>query len=189
MRRELDKTYDPAQVESRIYQFWLDGGYFHAEVNPDKKPFTIVIPPPNITGKLHMGHALDETIQDVLIRMKRMQGYEALWMPGTDHASIATEVKIVENMRSEGLTKEDVVRDGFLERAWDWKNNYGGTIIKQLKKLGCSCDWERERFTLDEGCSKAVRKVFADLYKEGLIYRGERIINWCPCCKRRVTIW
>ena len=187
MRRELDKTYDPAQVESRIYQFWLDGGYFHAEVNPDKKPFTIVIPPPNITGKLHMGHALDETIQDVLIRMKRMQGYEALWMPGTDHASIATEVKIVENMRSEGLTKEDVGRDGFLERAWDWKNNYGGTIIKQLKKLGCSCDWERERFTLDDGCSAAVRKVFGELYKKGLIYRGERIINWCPQCKTSIS--
>ncbi|MGN0627888.1 MAG: valine--tRNA ligase [Oscillospiraceae bacterium] len=187
MRRELDKTYDPAQVESRIYQFWLDGGYFHAEVNPDKKPFTIVIPPPNITGKLHMGHALDETIQDVLIRMKRMQGYEALWMPGTDHASIATEVKIVENMRAEGLTKEDVGRDGFLERAWDWKNNYGGTIIKQLKKLGCSCDWERERFTLDDGCSAAVRKVFGELYKKGLIYRGERIINWCPQCKTSIS--
>ncbi len=187
MRRELDKTYDPAQVESRIYQFWLDGGYFHAEVNPDKKPFTIVIPPPNITGQLHMGHALDETIQDVLIRMKRMQGYEALWMPGTDHASIATEVKIVENMRSEGLTKEDVGRDGFLERAWDWKNNYGGTIIKQLKKLGCSCDWERERFTLDDGCSAAVRKVFGELYKKGLIYRGERIINWCPQCKTSIS--
>ncbi len=187
MRRELDKTYDPAQVEGRIYQFWLDGGYFHAEVNPDKKPFTIVIPPPNITGKLHMGHALDETIQDVLIRMKRMQGYEALWMPGTDHASIATEVKIVENMRSEGLTKEDVGRDGFLERAWDWKNNYGGTIIKQLKKLGCSCDWERERFTLDDGCSAAVRKVFGELYKKGLIYRGERIINWCPQCKTSIS--
>ena len=187
MRRELDKTYDPAQVESRIYQFWLDGGYFHTEVNPDKKPFTIVIPPPNITGKLHMGHALDETIQDVLIRMKRMQGYEALWMPGTDHASIATEVKIVENMRAEGLTKEDVGRDGFLERAWEWKKNYGGTIIKQLKKLGCSCDWERERFTLDEGCSAAVRKVFGELYKKGLIYRGERIINWCPQCKTSIS--
>ncbi len=187
MRRELDKTYDPAQVESRIYQFWLDGGYFHAKVDPDKKPFTIVIPPPNITGKLHMGHALDETIQDVLIRMKRMQGYEALWMPGTDHASIATEVKIVENMRAEGLTKEDVGRDGFLERAWQWKEQYGGTIIKQLKKLGCSCDWERERFTLDEGCSAAVRKVFGELYRKGLIYRGERIINWCPECKTSIS--
>ena len=187
MRKELDKTYDPAQVESRIYKFWLDGGYFHAEVNPDKKPFTIVIPPPNITGKLHMGHAMDETIQDIIIRMKRMQGYEALWLPGTDHASIATEVKIVENMRAEGLTKESVGRDGFLERAWDWKEKYGGTIIGQLKKLGCSCDWDRERFTLDEGCSKAVRKVFADLYKEGLIYRGERIINWCPCCKTSIS--
>ena len=140
MRKELDKTYDPAQVESRIYRFWLDGGYFHAEVNPDKKPFTIVIPPPNITGKLHMGHAMDETIQDIIIRMKRMQGYEALWLPGTDHASIATEVKIVENMRAEGLTKESVGREGFLERAWDWKEKYGGTIINQLKKLGCSCD-------------------------------------------------
>lgn len=187
MRRELDKTYDPGQVESRIYKFWLDGNYFHAEVNPDKEPFTIVIPPPNITGKLHMGHALDETLQDILIRMKRMQGYEALWMPGTDHASIATEVKIVENMRKEGLTKESVGREGFLERAWDWKEQYGGTIIKQLKKLGCSCDWERERFTLDEGCSKAVRKVFGELYKKGLIYRGERIINWCPHCKTSIS--
>ncbi|MBQ4092516.1 MAG: valine--tRNA ligase, partial [Firmicutes bacterium] len=187
MRKELDKTYDPAQVEKRIYQFWLDGGYFHAEVNPEKKPFTIVIPPPNITGKLHMGHALDNTIQDILIRMKRMQGYEALWMPGTDHASIATEVKIVENMRAEGLSKDDVGRDGFLERAWDWKKNYGGTIVKQLKTLGCSCDWERERFTLDEGCSKAVRKVFAELYNKGLIYRGERIINWCPKCGTSIS--
>ena len=187
MRKELDKTYDPAQVEKRTYQFWLDGGYFHAEVNPEKKPFTIVIPPPNITGKLHMGHALDNTIQDILIRMKRMQGYEALWMPGTDHASIATEVKIVENMRAEGITKDDVGRDGFLERAWDWKKNYGGTIVKQLKTLGCSCDWERERFTLDEGCSKAVRKVFGELYNKGLIYRGERIINWCPECGTSIS--
>ena len=172
MRKELEKVYDPKQVEDKTYRFWLDGNYFHAEVNPEKKPYTIVIPPPNITGKLHMGHALDETLQDILIRWRRMQGYEALWMPGTDHASIATEAKIVEAMKQEGLTKEDLGREGFLKRAWDWKRTYGGTIIEQLKKLGCSCDWERERFTLDEGCSKAVREVFVKLYEQGLIYRG-----------------
>ena len=187
MRKELEKVYDPKQVEDKTYRFWLDGNYFHAEVNPEKKPYTIVIPPPNITGKLHMGHALDETLQDILIRWRRMQGYEALWMPGTDHASIATEAKIVEAMKQEGLTKEDLGREGFLKRAWDWKRTYGGTIIEQLKKLGCSCDWERERFTLDEGCSKAVREVFVKLYEQGLIYRGERIINWCPHCKTSIS--
>nr|HXK78379.1 valine--tRNA ligase [Oscillospiraceae bacterium] len=187
MRKELDKVYDPQQVESRIYRFWLDGGFFHAEPNPDKKPFTIVIPPPNITGRLHMGHALDETVQDILIRTKRMQGYEALWMPGTDHASIATEAKIVEAMRKEGLTKDDLGREAFLQRAWAWRSQYGGAIVEQLKKLGCSCDWARERFTLDEGCSKAVRKVFKDLYDQGLIYRGERIVNWCPHCLTSIS--
>lgn len=187
MRKELDKVYDPKQVEDKTYQFWLDGGYFHAEVNPDKKPFTIVIPPPNITGQLHMGHALDETFQDILIRWKRMQGYEALWMPGTDHASIATEAKIVEAMRKEGITKDDLGRDKFLERAWEWKKTYGGRIVEQLKKLGSSCDWERERFTMDEGCSKAVKEVFLKLYDKGLIYRGERIINWCPHCLTSIS--
>ncbi|MBC2872359.1 valine--tRNA ligase [Bittarella massiliensis (ex Durand et al. 2017)] len=187
MRKELDKKYDPGQVEDRIYDFWLSGGYFHAEPDPDKKPYTIVIPPPNITGQLHMGHALDETFQDILIRYKRMQGYEALWLPGTDHASIATEAKIVEAMRQEGLTKEDLGREGFLARAWEWKEKFGSRIIEQLKKLGSSCDWERERFTLDEGCSKAVREVFCRLYEKGLIYQGERIINWCPHCKTSIS--
>ena len=182
MSKELAKAYEPKEVEDRIYDFWLSGGYFHAEIDPDKKPYTIVIPPPNITGQLHMGHALDETLQDILIRFRRMQGYSALWLPGTDHASIATEAKIVEAMRKEGITKEDIGREKFLERAWDWKKKFGGRIIEQLKKLGSSCDWERERFTLDEGCSKAVREVFVRLYEKGLIYRGERIINWCPHC-------
>ena len=174
-------------MEDRIYRFWEEGGYFHAEAHPDKKPYTIVMPPPNITGQLHMGHALDETLQDILIRWRRMQGYEALWVPGTDHASIATEAKIVEAMAKEGLTKEDLGRDGFLERAWAWKETYAGRIEQQLKKLGSSCDWERERFTLDEGCSKAVREVFVRLYEKGLIYRGERIINWCPHCKTSIS--
>ena len=187
MSKELAKTYDPKGIEDRLYQKWLDKKYFHAEVDHSKTPFTIVIPPPNITGKLHMGHALDNTMQDILIRFKRMQGYNALWQPGTDHASIATEVKIIETLKEQGIDKHDLGRDKFLERAWDWKEKYGGTIIGQLKKLGCSCDWDRERFTLDEGCSKAVRKVFADLYKEGLIYRGERIINWGPCCKTSIS--
>ena len=181
-RKELAKTYEPQEVEDRIYRFWEEGGYFHAEAHPDKKPYTIVMPPPNITGQLHMGHALDETLQDILIRWRRMQGYEAMWVPGTDHASIATEAKIVEAMAKEGLTKEDLGREGFLERAWAWKETYAGRIEQQLKKLGSSCDWERERFTLDEGCSKAVREVFVRLYEKGLIYRGERIINWCPHC-------
>ena len=187
MSRELAKTYDPQEVEDRIYDFWLNGGYFHATVDPEKKPYTIVIPPPNITGQLHMGHAMDETLQDSLIRWRRMQGYSALWLPGTDHASIATEAKIVEAMRQEGLTKEDLGREKFLERAWAWKEKYGGRIVEQLKKLGSSCDWERERFTMDEGCNKAVREVFVRLYNKGLIYRGERIINWCPHCKTSIS--
>ena len=176
--KELAKQYDPSQVEDRIYQFWLDGGYFHTKADPDKKPYTIVMPPPNVTGQLHMGHAVDNTMQDILIRTKRMQGYAALWVPGTDHASIATEAKVVEAMRAEGLTKEMVGRDGFLERAWDWKTKYGNRIVSQLKKLGTSCDWQRERFTMDEGCSKAVQEVFIRLYEKGYIYKGSRIINW-----------
>lgn len=187
MSKELAKTYEPQEVEDRIYEFWTKGNYFHAEPDPKKKPYTIVIPPPNITGQLHMGHALDETLQDILIRWRRMQGYCALWLPGTDHASIATEAKIVEAMRQEGVTKEEIGREAFLERAWDWKRQYGGRIVEQLKKLGSSCDWERERFTLDEGCSKAVREVFVRLYEKGLIYRGERIINWCPHCKTSIS--
>lgn len=187
MPKELAKVYDPKQVEDRTYQFWLDGGYFHATVDKRKKPYTIVIPPPNITGQLHMGHALDETLQDILIRFRRMQGYSALWLPGTDHASIATEAKIIEAMKAEGLTKEDLGREKFLERAWEWKRKFGGRIIEQLKKLGSSCDWERERFTLDEGCSKAVNTVFTRLYEKGLIYRGNRIINWCPHCKTSIS--
>ena len=187
MAKELAKQYDPAEVEDRTYQFWLDRKYFHAAVNPDKKPYTIVIPPPNITGQLHMGHALDETLQDILIRWRRMQGYEALWLPGTDHASIATEAKIVEQMRKEGLTKEGIGREAFLERAWDWKKQYGGRIVSQLKKLGSSCDWDRERFTMDEGCSAAVKHVFVKLYNKGLIYRGERMVNWCPHCLTTIS--
>ncbi len=187
MTHELAKTYEPQNVEDRIYKSWIDGGYFHAQVDPSKKPYTIVIPPPNITGQLHMGHAMDETLQDILIRFRRMQGYSALWLPGTDHASIATEAKIVEAMREEGITKEEIGREAFLKRAWAWKEKYGGRIVEQLKKLGSSCDWERERFTLDEGCSKAVREVFVRLYEKGLIYRGERIINWCPHCKTSIS--
>ncbi len=185
--RQLAKVYDPHEVEDRIYQFWVNGNYFHAEVHPDKKPYTIVMPPPNITGQLHMGHALDNTLQDILIRWRRMQGYEALWMPGTDHASIATEAKIVEALAKEGLTKEDLGREKFLERAWDWKKTYGDRIVSQLKKMGSSCDWERERFTMDEGCSKAVREVFVRLYEKGLIYRGERMINWCTHCQTSIS--
>ena len=187
MAKELAKLYDPKDVEDRIYKTWLDGKYFHAEVDPKKNPYTIVIPPPNITGQLHMGHALDNTLQDILIRFRRMQGYDTLWLPGTDHASIATEAKIVEAMKAEGLSKEDLGREGFLERAWEWKAQYGGRIIEQLKKLGSSCDWDRERFTLDEGCSKAVKEVFVNLYEKGLIYRGERIINWCTHCKTSIS--
>ena len=185
--KELAKTYNPSEVEDRIYDSWQKGGYFHAVADENKKPYTIVIPPPNITGQLHMGHALDNTLQDILIRFRRMQGYSTLWMPGTDHASIATEAKIVEAMKAEGITKEDLGRDGFLERAWAWKDKFGSRIISQLKKLGSSCDWERERFTLDEGCSKAVKEVFVRLYEKGLIYRGERIINWCPHCKTSIS--
>ena len=184
---QLEKTYNPAAIEDKLYQKWLDNKYFHAEVDRSKEPFTIVIPPPNITGQLHMGHALDNTLQDILIRSKRMQGYNALWQPGTDHASIATEVKILEKMKEEGISKQDLGREGFLERAWEWKKEYGGRIISQLKKLGSSCDWDRERFTMDEGCNKAVEEVFVRLYDKGLIYKGSRIINWCPVCKTSIS--
>lgn len=187
MAKELEKNYNPADIEQRLYDKWEQNKYFHAEVDRSRKPFTIVMPPPNITGQLHMGHALDNTIQDILIRTKRMQGYEALWVPGTDHASIATEAKIVEKMREEGVTKEDLGRDKFLERAWEWKRQYGGRIVAQLKKIGSSCDWDRERFTMDEGCNKAVKEVFVNLYDKGLIYRGERIINWCPHCLTSIS--
>ncbi len=178
----IDKNYDPSSFEDRIYKTWTEKGYFHAKVDKNKKPFTIVIPPPNVTGQLHMGHAFDETLQDILIRYKRMQGYSTLWMPGTDHAGIATQIKVEAELRKEGLSRYDLGREKFLERVWDWKNEYGSRIINQLKKLGSSCDWERERFTMDEGCSKAVREVFVNLYNKGLIYQGPRIINWCPHC-------
>ncbi len=184
---DMAKTYNPSEFETQIYEEWNNNGYFKAKVDPNKLPFTIVIPPPNITGQLHMGHALDETLQDALIRFKRMQGYSALWLPGTDHASIATEVKIVEQMAKEGLTKKDVGREGFLERAWAWKEKYGGRIIEQLKTLGSSCDWSRLAFTMDERCSRAVKEVFVRLYEKGLIYRGDRIINWCPDCKTALS--
>lgn len=187
MKKELEKTYNPADIETRTYEKWLKKKYFHAEVKKDKKPFTIVMPPPNITGQLHMGHALDNTLQDIIIRMKRMQGYEALWLPGTDHASIATEAKVVEAIKKEGLSKEDLGREKFLDRVWDWKKQYGGRIVSQLKKIGSSCDWDRERFTMDEGCSRAVKEVFVNLYNKGLIYRGERIINWCPKCLTSIS--
>ncbi len=187
MKKELSKVYDPSSTESRIYDFWLKGGYFNTKIDKNKKPYTIVMPPPNITGQLHMGHALDNTLQDIFIRFRRMQGYCALWVPGTDHASIATEAKIVEAMKKEGLTKDDLGRENFLERAWEWKKTYGGRIIEQLKRMGSSCDWDRERFTLDEGCSDAVSEVFIKLYEKGLIYRGERIINWCPHCLTSIS--
>ena len=187
MARELPKVYEPQNVETRIYEMWQEGGYFHAERNEDKKPYTIVMPPPNVTGQLHMGHAVDNTMQDILIRSKRMQGFEALWLPGTDHASIATEAKVVEAMRADGLTKEMIGREGFLERAWEWKNTYGNRIVQQLKKLGSSCDWERERFTMDEGCSDAVKEVFVRLYEQGNIYRGNRMVNWCPHCNTSIS--
>ncbi len=187
MSKELEKQYNPKNVEDRIYKDWLSNKYFHAKREEGKKTYTIVIPPPNITGQLHMGHALDNTLQDILIRYHRMAGYDTLWLPGTDHASIATEAKIVETMRKEGISKEDLGRDGFLERAWDWKKQYGGRIIEQLKKLGSSCDWDRERFTLDEGCSKAVNEVFCRLYEKDLIYRGNRMVNWCPCCNTSIS--
>ncbi len=181
--RNIAKTYDPSGVEERLYNEWCEKGYFTAEPSSDKKPYTIVIPPPNVTGQLHMGHALDETLQDILIRYKRMQGYAALWVPGTDHAGIATQIKVEEELRvKEGKTRYDLGREKFLERVWEWKNLYGGRIINQLKKIGSSCDWSRERFTMDEGCSKAVREVFVNLYNKGLIYQGSRIINWCPHC-------
>ena len=187
MSKELAKTYDPKGLEERLYQKWLDNKYFHAEVNRDKKPFTIVMPPPNVTGQLHMGHALDETMQDILIRFKRMQGYEALWQPGTDHAAIATEVKVIEKLKEQGINKEDLGREEFLKHAWAWKQEYRGKIINQLKKLGASADWDRERFTMDEGCSKAVKEVFIRLYEKGYIYKGSRIINWCPVCQTSIS--
>ncbi|NMA08151.1 MAG: valine--tRNA ligase, partial [Clostridiales bacterium] len=182
MKKELPKTYEPQATEKRLYKFWEDGGFFNAEIDPEKKPFTIVIPPPNVTGQLHMGHALDETIQDILIRQKRMQGYSALWLPGTDHAGIATQIRVEAELRKNGQTRFDLGREAFLERVWAWKERYGSRIIEQLKAIGSSCDWRRERFTMDEGCSKAVREVFVDLYNKDLIYRGNRIINWCPDC-------
>ena len=187
LKKELAKTYEPREVEDRIYQFWQDGGYFHTAVDHSKKPYTIVMPPPNVTGQLHMGHAMDNTMQDILIRFKRMQGYAALWVPGTDHASIATEAKVVAAMREEGLTKDMLGRDGFLERAWAWKEKYGNRIVSQLKKLGTSCDWQRERFTMDDGCSNAVREVFVRLYEQKLIYQGNRMVNWCPGCKTSIS--
>ena len=187
MKQELAKSYQPKDFEDRIYKMWNDSGSFTPHVDSEKQPYTIVIPPPNITGQLHMGHALDETLQDILIRWKRMSGYSTLWLPGTDHASIATEAKIVEAMRKEGIKKEDIGREAFLERAWAWKKQYGGRIVEQLKKLGSSCDWTRERFTMDEGCSKAVKEVFIKYYEEGLIYRGKRIINWCPKCLTSIS--
>ncbi len=187
MGKELAKTYDPKGIEDRLYQKWMDNKYFHAEVDHSKTPFTIVIPPPNITGQLHMGHALDNTMQDILIRFKRMQGYNALWQPGTDHASIATEVKIIEKLKEEGIDKHDLGREKFLERAWDWKKEYGGRIISQLKKMGSSCDWDRERFTMDEGCNRAVTEVFVKMHEKGYIYKGARIINWCPVCNTSIS--
>ena len=187
MRRELATTYDPKGIEDRIYRRWEDKKYFHAEVDHSKKPFTIVIPPPNITGQLHMGHALDNTMQDILIRFRRMQGYNALWQPGTDHASIATEVRVIDTIRKEGLTKADLGREGFLERCWAWRDEYGSRIVNQLKKLGSSCDWDRERFTMDAGCNKAVNTTFVKMYKKGWIYKGNRIINWCPVCKTSIS--
>jgi valyl-tRNA synthetase len=187
MSKELAKTYDPKDIEDRLYKKWIEKKYFHAEVDHSKTPFTIVIPPPNITGQLHMGHALDNTMQDILIRFKRMQGYNALWQPGTDHASIATEVKIIQKLKEEGIDKHDLGREKFLERAWDWKKEYGGRIISQLKKLGASCDWDRERFTMDEGCNKAVTEVFVKMHEKGYIYKGSRIVNWCPVCNTSIS--
>ena len=187
MSKELEKNYNPSEIEDRLYQKWLDKKYFHAEVDRSKKPFTIVMPPPNITGKLHMGHALDNTMQDIIIRFKRMQGYEALWVPGTDHASISTEVKVTNALKEEGIDKHELGREGFLKRTWEWKKEYGGTITSQLKKIGSSCDWDRERFTMDEGCSKAVLEVSCRLYEKGLIYKGSRIVNWCPVCNTSIS--
>ncbi len=187
MRKELEKTYSPSDIEDKLYEKWLAKKYFHAEPDAKKKPFTIVIPPPNVTGKLHMGHALDETMQDIIIRFKRMQGYNALWIPGTDHASISTEVKVTNYLKEQGIDKAELGREGFLEKTWEWTHEYGGTIVEQLKKLGSSCDWDRLRFTLDEGCSKAVEEVFIKLYEKGLIYKGSRIVNWCPVCKTSIS--
>ena len=187
MATEMNKTYNPAEIEDRLYRKWLEKGYFHAEVDRSRKPFTIVMPPPNITGQLHMGHALDNTLQDILIRFKRMQGYNALWQPGTDHASIATEVKVTAKLKEEGIDKEELGREGFLARTWEWKKEYGGRIVSQLMKMGSSADWDRERFTMDEGCSKAVEEVFIRLYEKGYIYRGSRIINWCPVCQTSIS--
>ncbi|MBO5755289.1 MAG: class I tRNA ligase family protein, partial [Clostridia bacterium] len=188
MKKELAKTYAPKEFEDRIYGTWCEKGYFKPDPDENKPAFSVVIPPPNVTGQLHMGHALDETLQDILVRSKRMQGYSTLWVPGTDHAGIATQIKVEENLRvEENLTRYDLGRDKFLERVWDWKNKYGSRIISQLKKLGASCDWSRERFTMDEGCSKAVREVFVNLYQKGLIYRGFRIINWCPNCRTALS--
>ena len=186
-RKPLEGKFEPKSFEEKIYQEWNEKGYFKPSEDKSKEPYTIVIPPPNITGKLHMGHALDETLQDILIRYKRMRGYNTLWIPGTDHASIATEAKIVENLKKQGITKEELGREGFLEKAWEWKEEYGGTILNQLRKLGCSCDWSRERFTMDEGLSNAVKHVFVELYKKGLIYRGKRLINWCPYCDTSIS--
>ena len=187
MARELPKTYDPKQVEDRIYAFWKDGGYFKASPDRSRKPFTIVMPPPNVTAQLHIGHAMDDAMQDMLIRYKRMQGYNALWVPGVDHAGIATQIKVEEELRKEGLTRYDLGREAFLERVWDWKNRYGNRIVEQQKQLGCSCDWDRSRFTMDEGCSRAVREAFVSLYEKGLIYKGSRIINWCPHCRTALS--
>ncbi len=187
MSQNLETTYNPKAIESKLYEKWCENKYFHAEVDRDKKPFTIVMPPPNITGKLHMGHALDNTLQDILIRYKRMQGYNALWVPGTDHAAISTEVKVTNQLKDEGIDKKELGREKFLERTWQWKEEYGGAITEQLKKLGTSCDWDRERFTMDEGCSRAVEEVFIKLYEEGYIYKGSRIINWCPVCKTSLS--
>ena len=187
-KANLSKTYNPKDFEQRLYQEWMDKGYFKSSPNPDKKPFCIVLPPPNITGQLHMGHALDHTLQDVLIRWKRMDGYEALWQPGTDHASIATEVKVVERIKEqEGKTKYELGREEFLKRAMDWRNEFGRKIVDQMKQLGDSCDWDRERFTMDEGCNEAVTEFFVKLYEKGQIYRGNRIINWCPDCKTTLS--
>ncbi|MBO4889559.1 MAG: class I tRNA ligase family protein, partial [Lachnospiraceae bacterium] len=187
MSRELAKTYDPSGMEGRLYEKWEKSGYFHAEVDRSKKPFTIVMPPPNITGQLHMGHALDNTMQDILIRFKRMQGYNALWQPGTDHASIATEVRVMSELKKQGIDKHDLGREKFLDKVWEWRDEYGGRITRQLRRMGSSCDWERERFTMDEGCNKAVTEVFVNLYDKGLIYKGARIINWCPVCNTSIS--
>ena len=183
MKKDIAKNYSPSEVEGKIYERWLDNGYFTPKIDKNKEPFTIVIPPPNVTGQLHMGHALDETLQDILIRYKRMQGFCTLWVPGTDHAGIATQIKVEENLRKEkNLTRHDLGREKFLGLVWDWKNKYGSYILDQIKKLGSSCDFTRERFTMDEGCSNAVKEVFVNLYNKGLIYQGSRIINWCPNC-------